>query len=160
MSTAEGLLGMSGYRCAGEPVNGTDEVQTITVQGSPTGGTYTLKFGDFETAAIAFDATSGAVQTALRALNTIGASGVSVSGSAGGPYTVTFGGNLTKLAVGLIALVNNSLTGGSSPTVDIAETTPGVTATARGAAVGALLIDETTGTKYYNGGTALAPVWG
>lgn len=142
---------------AGAPVGGTSEVQTVTVTGTPTGGTFKLKFGPFETAAIAHNAAGATVQTELRALPNIGAAGVTVSGA--GPYVVTFAGNLAKLAVPLMTLANNSLTGGTTPSVTIVETTPGVNATYRGAAVGALLVDTTNKKLYINTGTALEPTW-
>lgn len=98
------------------------EVQTVTVNGSPSGGTYTLTGNGNTTATIAHNAAASTVQTAIRALG--GAySQVVVTGSAGGPYTVTFpagGGDVAALALG-----TNSLTGGSSPTVAIATGTAG-----------------------------------
>jgi len=48
---------------------------------------------------------------------------------------------------------------GSAPTIAVAETTPGVTATGRGAAKGSILTDTTNGILYINTGTALAPTW-
>src|SRR3954465_8763162 len=53
------------------PVAGTNEVQTITVTGTPTGGTFTLTYSTQTTAAIAYNATAAAVQTALEALSNI-----------------------------------------------------------------------------------------
>lgn len=157
MPTIEGATG-SPLQYAGTPTNGTSEQQTITVTGSPSGGTYRLKFGGFVTATIAHSAASSAVQTALRALSSIGSSGCSVSGD--GPHVVTFTGDLGKLAVSeLISLHANSLTGGTDPSVSITETLAGVTATQRGAAVGAVLVDTTTGNQYANDGTPNAPDW-
>lgn len=71
----------------------TNEQQTITLANA-TGGTFTLTYSGQTTAAIAYNAAASAVQSALIALSNIGASDVSVSGSAGGPYTVTFQGAL------------------------------------------------------------------
>jgi hypothetical protein len=103
----------------------TAQVQTATVSGSPTGGTFTLKVtgGTVETAAIAYNAAAATVQTAIRALGGVYA-GVVVTGSAGGPFTITFPttqGNVTLLVIG-----TNGLTGGSSPTVAVVNTTAGV----------------------------------
>lgn len=100
------------------------EVQTVTVSGSPTGGTYTLKAtgGTVETATIAYNAAAAAVQTAIRGLGGAYA-GVVVTGSAGGPYTVTFpvgGGDVVALTLG-----TNSLTGGSSPSAAVTTGTAG-----------------------------------
>lgn len=100
----------------------TQEVQTITVGGSPTGGTYTVTGNGNTSAAIAFDAAASAVQTAVRALGGSYAQ-VLVTGSAGGPYTLTFpvgSGNVVQLALG-----TNSLTGGTAPAPAFATSTAG-----------------------------------
>lgn len=59
---------------AGTPT--VDEVQTVTINGAPTGGTFTLTFSGQTTAAIPFNATALQVQAALLALSTIGTGGV------------------------------------------------------------------------------------
>lgn len=104
-----------------------NEVQTITISGTPTGGTFRLSFRGQATAAIAFNAAAAAVQTALLALGNVGATDLAVTGGPGPgtPYVVTFGGNLAGQDVDTIALDTNSLTGGSTPTVTTAVTTPG-----------------------------------
>lgn len=68
----------------------TNETQLITLTNSPTGGTFVLSFRGVWTGPIAYNAAAAAVQTALRALSTIGAGNVNVTGSAGGPWTVEF----------------------------------------------------------------------
>lgn len=73
-----------------------DNLQTVTITGSPTGGTFTLTYKSQTTAAIAFNAAASAVQTALLALTSIGAGNASVTGGAGGPYTVSFIGTLAQ----------------------------------------------------------------
>lgn len=104
---------------------GVDEVQTATITGTPTGGTFKLGYKGQSTADIAFNATGATVQTALRALSRLGA-GVTVTGNAGGPYTITFTGDkLGKQEQPLLTLAANALTGGTTPTVTIAETTKG-----------------------------------
>jgi hypothetical protein len=106
-------------------LGGVDEVQAATISGSPTGGTFKLAFKGQVTAAIAYNAAAATVQTELRKLSRLGG-GVTVAGSAGGPYTITFtGSKLGKQEQPLITLANNSLTGGTSPTVSITETTKG-----------------------------------
>lgn len=154
---------MDGYTSAGAPSAGTDEVQTLTIDA--TGGTFKLSFEGFVTAAISWSATNTTlrdnVDTALEALPSIGAGGVAVAVgtmTAGvGTLTITFGGNRAKQSVGTIGVADNSLTG--TATLSIAETTPGVTATGRGAVKGARLVDVTNGKLYINTGTALAPTW-
>lgn len=104
---------------------GVAEVQTVTIGGSPTGGTFTLAFDGQTTAGIVYNAAAAAVQTALQALSTIGSGNVTVSGSAGGPYTVTFAGTLNNKDVPLLVGNAGGLTGGT-PTITIVETTIGV----------------------------------
>ena len=64
------LLGITGENLMDwldDALGGLDnEVQTITVTGSPTGGTYTLTFDGETTSAIPYNATATQVQTALR----------------------------------------------------------------------------------------------
>jgi hypothetical protein len=61
--------------------------------GTQSSGNFTLTYGGQTTANIAYNAASSAVQSALQALSGIGTN-ATVSGSAGGPYTVTFSGAL------------------------------------------------------------------
>lgn len=103
-----------------------DEIQTVTITGSPTGGTFTLTFGANTTSAIAYNAAASAVQTALQALASIGSGNALVTGSAGGPYTVEFTGTLGYAAQSLLT-ATPSLTGGSSPNVAIARVKGGAT---------------------------------
>lgn len=57
----------------------------------PLDGTFTLTYGGDTTAAIAFGATAAQVSAALNALASItAAGGVTVSGTAGGPYSIVF----------------------------------------------------------------------
>jgi hypothetical protein len=65
-----------------------DKVQTVTINGTPTGGTFRL-FSGGNQADLAYNAAAATVQTAVRAWGGI-YSGVTVTGSAGGPYTITF----------------------------------------------------------------------
>jgi hypothetical protein len=102
-----------------------DEKQTVTITGSPTGGTFTLTFGAQTTSTIAFNASAATVQTALQALSSIGASNATVTGSAGGPWTVDFSGSLADTAQSLMTANGSGLTGGTSPGVSIARTQSG-----------------------------------
>lgn len=99
------------------------EVQTVTVSGTPTGGTFALSFRGQTTAAIAYNAAGAAVQAALVALSTIGAGGVTVTGA--GPYVVTFAGVNANQGVDLIVGNGALLTGGTAPAVGVVRTTPG-----------------------------------
>ncbi|MET9436882.1 hypothetical protein [Streptomyces sp. NPDC006551] len=107
----------------------TNEVQSVTITGSPTGGTFTLTFSGQTTAAIAYNATAAAVQTALEGLSNINPGDVTVTGNTGGPYTVTFGGQYLGDNVAQMT-ATASLTGGTTPGVTVATTTAGGTATA------------------------------
>lgn len=98
----------------------TDEVQTITEGGSGL-TSFTLTFSGQTTGSIAAAATAAAVQTALEALSNIGEGNVTVTGSAGGPYTVTFKGDLANQNV---AQMTATPTGGTG-TVTIATSTAG-----------------------------------
>lgn len=107
--------------------DGTSEIQTVTITGSPTGGTFTLTYAGQPTTAIAYNAAAAAVQSALAALSTIGSGNVAVSGSAGGPYTVTFQGALAHTDVAAM-IATGSLTGGSTPAVGVTTGTGGANA--------------------------------
>lgn len=103
----------------------TDEVQTVTITGAPTGGTFTLTYSGQTTAAIAYNATAATVQSALEALSNIAPGDVVVTGSAGGPWTVTFAGTLADTNVAQLTSSGAGLTGGTSPAVAHATTTAG-----------------------------------
>ncbi len=98
-----------------------DEVQTITITGSPTGGTFTLTFGGNTTATINWNDPASTVQTRLQALASIGAGNALVTGGPGPgtPFTVEFSSTLGYASQALITLGTNSLTGGTSPNVSI-----------------------------------------
>lgn len=102
-----------------------NEVQTLTVTGTPTGGTFELEFGGLVTAPIAFGATAADVKAALEALTNVDAGAVTATGGAlpGAPVVVTFGGNWAGRNAPRLLLAANALTGGSSPTASVAETT-------------------------------------
>ncbi|RBO87032.1 head decoration protein [Nocardia puris] len=104
---------------------GTNEVQTLTISGSPTGGTFTATFGGETTDDIAHNASAATVEDELEGLSTIGAGNVTVTGSAGGPYTVTFINALGQRNVAQLT-VAHEFTGGSSPNITPATVTPGV----------------------------------
>jgi hypothetical protein len=112
-------------RLTGSPVN---EVQTLTVTGTPTGGTFRLSFRGVQTAAIAFSATAAAIQAALEALSTVGVGNVVCAGGPlpGSPVTITFQGTLAGQNQPMIAVASQAFTGGTTPAAAVAETTPGV----------------------------------
>jgi hypothetical protein len=105
-----------------------NEVQTVTITGGPTGGTFTLTYGGQTTATIAYNATAAAVRTALGAISSVGGAGnVAVTGGPGPttPYVVTFKGTLGMTDVALMTASAASLTGGTTPAVTVTQTTAG-----------------------------------
>lgn len=103
--------------------SGTNEQQTITLSGVPTGGTFTLTFSGQTTSAIAYNASAATVDAALEALSNIGAGDVSVTGSAGGPWTVEFTNALGASNQPAMTGDGASLTGGSGQTITVSEVT-------------------------------------
>lgn len=102
----------------------TNEVQTLTVTGGPTGGTFTITWSGQTTAALAYNATAAQVQTALEALSNIAPGDVAVTGAAGGPWTLTWGG--TQLGENVAQpTTTETFTGGTTPDITIATTTAG-----------------------------------
>ncbi len=103
------------------------EVQTITITGGPTGGTFTLTFSGQTTATIAYNATSSAVQSALEALSNVAPGDIVCAGGPlpGTPITVTFTGTYAGTDVTLMTDNDAGLTGGSTPAVTVTTTTPG-----------------------------------
>lgn len=150
----------------GTPVNGTSEVQTLTFGGTPTGGTFKLRFRGRVTSSITWNSTNNTlrddVDAALEALSTIGAGNVTTAVGTMtlgiGTLTVTFAADLAKLAVPLIQVSVNAMTG-SAPTLVVSETTPGVSATKRDAADADTLLDTQNGVWYVNTGTAPVAQW-
>lgn len=109
------------------PAAGTDEVQTVTITGSPTGGTYTLTFSGQTTSGIVYNATASQVQTALEALSNIAPGDITCAGGPhpGTPVTVNFGGGAYDGVDVPQMTATASLTGGTSPDVTVSTTTPG-----------------------------------
>jgi len=106
----------------------TNEVQSLSIAGTPTGGTYTLTFTDpftglsQKTANIAFNANAAAITAALEALTLIGPGNVLVTGT--GPFTITFQNNRGGQSLPLLT-TTTAFTGGSSPNAAVTQTTDG-----------------------------------
>jgi hypothetical protein len=103
---------------------GAYDIQTLSISGTPTGGTFTLAFtvGGLATAAIPYNATAAQVQAAMQALPAL----TNMVSCSGGPLpastvTITF----TKLQSMPTLITTNGLTGGSSPAIVIGHTTVG-----------------------------------
>jgi hypothetical protein len=129
---------------------GTAGAPNVSVAGAA-GGPYVVTFGgtlahaaqSAITATSSLTGTSPTVAVAHTTTGTVATPSIAVTGSAGGPYTVTFQGALAATNVALIAPVNVALTGGTNPWVSIAQTTQGQ----------ALLSDSST--NYWAGNLAL-----
>lgn len=148
------------YRYAGVPSSGTSEIDTLTIQSSTSGGTFTIAVADGRTtAAIAWSGTNATlvanVDAALESLNVIGTGGVTTavgSMTAGiGTITITMAGKNAKRDMPALSIGTNSLTGGAAPT--LTTTTAGVAATFRNARPGELLVDTVTPDLYINDAT-------
>lgn len=97
----------------------TAEVQTVTIGGTPTGGTFTLTWNGLSSGPQTYNIATAVLQTALR--TAWNASTLTVTGTAGTSYVITFPatrGNVTMI------VPTHALTGGA-PTIAVVETTPG-----------------------------------
>lgn len=110
---------------------GQSAVKTLTITGTPTGGTFTLSGTNpltgvsFTTAAIARNAIASAVASAVALAMGVDSSLVVGTGGAlpGTPVVLTFAASIGNL--GAITANSASLTGGTSPTAAVANTTTG-----------------------------------
>ncbi|ORL01565.1 hypothetical protein A6F56_04395 [Prescottella equi] len=75
----------------------------VTVPAGTTAGSFTLKVGNESVTGISYNAATAAVKSALESLSTVGTGKATVTGSAGGPFTVklTDGGVLSSPAASL-----------------------------------------------------------
>jgi len=91
-----------------------DSVQTVTIVGTPTGGTFLLSSGGNSYSA-AYNAAAATIQTTIQSWGGVYAT-VTVSGSAGGPYTITFPAITTGVAGAAAPFTVNqkALTGGTA----------------------------------------------
>lgn len=150
---------LSGLSMDSAPVDGVDEEQEWEITGSPGGGTWTATYNGITSGNIAYNASAATVKTALEAMSSIGAGNVDVSGSSGGPYTVTFQGTLAGKPIGALTL-NHAFTGGSTPDIDATVTVVGVSGSYRGQAGPSALLHRTdTPNLYVNKGSLYKPEW-
>ena len=136
-----------------EPYAGlSNEVQTLTVTGGPTGGTFTITWSGQTTTALAYNATAAQVQTTLEALSNIAPGDVTVTGNPGGPWTLTWGG--AQLGKNVAApTTTESFTGGTDPDITIATPTAGGAATTGADNFAGFLFTEVS---FYPGSTKVA----
>jgi len=100
-----------------------DEIQSVAITGTPTGGTFTLSFGGNTTTALAYNAAASVIQAALQLLASIGSGNALVTGVFPN-WTVQFTG-LRGMINQINLTATSSLTGGSSPAITITETQAG-----------------------------------
>lgn len=101
-----------------ENQNTEQQVSTVTITGTPDGGTFTITVAGQTTSALAYNAAAATVQTAVRLLSTVGETLATVTGSAGGPYTIVFD---TSLGAMTVTASGASLTGGTAPAATAAD---------------------------------------
>ena len=113
-----------------------DAARIIHIHGSPSIRSQkhrrrlrTITWSGQTTAALPYNATAAQVQTALEALSNIAPGDVTVTGVAGGPWTLTYGGQYLGENVAAVT-TTEAFTGGTTPDITIATTTGGDTATA------------------------------
>lgn len=109
--------------------SGFNEVQVITINGTPTGGVWRVRYGDQTTAPLAHNVSAANLQVALRALSSINGAHVTVTGSDGGPFTCTFSGDLATSELSVMVADDSGLTGGTSPSIVVSVSTLGASAT-------------------------------
>lgn len=105
----------------------TNEVQVVTITGTPDGGTFTLTFNGHTTGNIAYNASAANVQTALLAMTNLDTGGVVVTGGPGPgtPWTVTFGGAYANEGVPEMTANGANLTGGIAPAIAVTTSAQG-----------------------------------
>lgn len=85
-------------------------VQIVTLVGTPTGGTFTITYKGNTTSALAYNASAGTIQTAVRLLP--GLAAATVTGTAPGPFTFTL--NVAGGESGPLSVNQTALTGGTA----------------------------------------------
>jgi len=93
------------------PSTGRDSVYNLNLGGA-TGGTFTLTVGANTTSAQTNNVVASVLQTAITGLASVGANNATVTGVAGGPFTITFVAGMGSKQVVMTASLG-SLTGGS-----------------------------------------------
>ena len=104
---------------------GTNQVETLSLTGTVTGGTFTITYGNDQTDPIDYDASAPELQSALQSLASVGPDNVAVQQTVvNGPWVIVFLGVLGALPLANLGTDSGGLTGGGS--VSSAITTTGV----------------------------------
>lgn len=127
-----GPTGVGGAWLQGQAVGavGTaaqNEVATLTISGTPTGGTFTPSFTADKVYTLPAQAYNVSLANLQAALETyiFGAGNVVVTGTPGASYVLTFGSLLGNRRIGGLFSATHALTGGTSPNATWARTTRG-----------------------------------
>jgi hypothetical protein len=124
-----------------------NELQTVSLGGQITGGTFKLKFEGQETPPLPYNATAAEMQMALASLSTIGVGNVEVVKPSPRVFSVFFVGKFAFTDVPAMGS-SNSLTGSENPRVNVGETSKGLSGhIAEGS------INEATGVAAYTSPT-------
>jgi hypothetical protein len=130
---------------------GTNAQYTLAITGSPTGGTFQIRFDTSGlTAAIPFNATAAQVKLNLEAVSTLHKNDLTVTGGPlpGSSMTITFAGpTVSETPLVAPVITGSALTGGTTPTATITTVNAGTSA----AAIRHVVIDDpphaTAGTR-------------
>jgi hypothetical protein len=116
-------------RVLGHVTTATNDVQTLTITGTPTGGSLTIRAfdpfgGGSGTFILPYNATNTSAQALIRAV--LGPH-ITVTGGAlpGTPLVFTASGSFVSMPLNLMQVETNGLTGGTSPAGAIVHTTIG-----------------------------------
>jgi hypothetical protein len=101
---------------------GQFDVQTLTVSGTPAGGSFTLSFAGNLSGSIAYNSTAAQVQAVLSNIANVTCTGGPLPAT---PVIITFN---IRSSQSVFTLASNALTGGSSPTAAITHTITGFAA--------------------------------
>jgi len=89
--TATAPVGINSYVSVAPPLSSVNQVETVSIMGKPTGGTFALSFLGIESAALAWNITASALQTAFQTMSSIGAGNVTVADTGTTAPVITLG---------------------------------------------------------------------
>jgi hypothetical protein len=91
LQVATAPIGMNEFVTVGPPPTPVNQVDTITISGSPTGGTFLLGYQGVSTSSLAWNITASQLQSALVAMASIGAGNATVADVGTTPPVITLG---------------------------------------------------------------------
>jgi hypothetical protein len=141
----------------GAPGAGTANITTITINGSPDGGTFQVFYGGTHTPSQVYNVANATLQAALVLLPGIGTGGVVVTGTPGTNIILTW----QHVGVRTAITVLNAMTNAGNPVAapGVVNGTPGVGPTPAGVMAGGLVLDTSNKFAYINTGTITDPTW-